>query len=44
MGGHIIDEPMGILPHDLDHDGVQVVVDRDALDELAGRRQARDSR
>ena len=38
MGGHIIDEPMGILPGDLDHDGIQVVVDQDALDELAGRR------
>jgi acetyltransferase-like isoleucine patch superfamily enzyme len=38
MGGHIIDEPMGILPGDLDHDGIQVVVDQNALDELAGRR------
>ena len=37
MGGHIIDEPMGILPGDLDHDGIQVVVDQDALDELAGQ-------
>ena len=40
MGGHIIDEPMGVLPNDLDHDGVEVIVDQHALDELSGRRQA----
>lgn len=28
MTGHIIDEPMGVLPDDLDHDGTQVVVDQ----------------
>jgi acetyltransferase-like isoleucine patch superfamily enzyme len=44
MGGHIIDEPMGILRNDLDHDGVSVVVDQDALAELAGRHPAQDSR
>jgi acetyltransferase-like isoleucine patch superfamily enzyme len=43
MGGHIIDEPMGILPEDLDHDGVHVIVDRDYVDELAARRPPPDS-
>lgn len=37
MAGHIVDEPMGILPEDLDHD-TRVVVDTDALSELSGRR------
>jgi acetyltransferase-like isoleucine patch superfamily enzyme len=40
MSGHIIDEPMGILPDDLDHDDSRVVVDQNILNELSGRRQA----
>ena len=39
MNGHIIDEPMGILPEDLDHDSEQVFVDHHALNELTGSQQ-----
>ncbi len=40
MTGHIIEEPMGVLPADLDHDSEQVFVDHDVLNELIGRRQS----
>ena len=40
MGGHLIDEPMGILPTDLDHDDTPVVNDRNVVTELSGGRRA----
>lgn len=34
MGDHLIDEPMGILAGDLDHDGTPVVVDHNVVTQL----------
>ena len=36
MGGHLIDEPMGILPADLDHNDEPVILDQHTPDELIG--------
>jgi acetyltransferase-like isoleucine patch superfamily enzyme len=40
MGGHVIEEPMGVLPNDLDHDGMPVVYDFNVAAELSGGRAA----
>jgi len=40
MGGHLIEEPMGVLPGDLDHDGSSVVADRTVVIELSGGQRA----
>jgi acetyltransferase-like isoleucine patch superfamily enzyme len=40
MGGYLINEPMGVLPNDLDHDGIPVVYDFKVAAELFDGRAA----